>query len=87
MKNDKCVLMPVPGAYVQTACDALNAVAEGPYQRIGKGIRSSDMVDLETDTRLGRRFVLASGKHVKPPALMYHCPFCGEPLARLSESA
>lgn len=87
MKNDKCALLPAPGLYVQAACDALNAVAQGPYQRTGKGIRSADMVDLQTNTHLGRRFVVASGKHVKPPALMYHCPFCGEPLVRLTESS
>lgn len=87
MKNDKCLLKPAPGRYVQTACDALTAVSTARHSRASKGVLSGDMVDLVTDERLGTRYVLASGKHVKPPALMYHCPFCGEPLVRLSESA
>lgn len=87
MKNDKCVLMPAPGRYVQSPCSNLAAVATGQHGRSGKGVLSADIVDLYIGQRLGTRYVIASGQHVKPPALMYHCPFCGEPLVRLSESA
>ena len=79
--TDKCSLL-AGGTYVDRCCKPLSEVSTGQHGRAGKGILSADMVELDTGKRLGTRYAIASGKHVKPPALLYFCPFCAQPLVR-----